>query len=228
VLTFADKGVGDNQCNVDMSKTTCPTGCTCGRHARKARKKCEPGCTCGRHATGPKPAISKAKAGRALSDQHKAALKCQPGCTYKKHGLRNTGQFKAGSAGFTGPHTDEAKAKLASYIGERASSYKHGWANTPTYWSWNAMRSRCYDSRNASYPRYGGRGIAVCERWHDFENFLADMGPRPSREYSIDRIDGDGNYEPSNCRWATRARQNANRRDPGGWEARRKRMRSGP
>jgi hypothetical protein len=117
---------------------------------------------------------------------------------------------------------DAQRAKLAAYTGERGSSYKHGWANTPTYWSWNSMRSRCRDPRNASYKAYGGRGITVCERWAgSFENFLEDMGERPSREYSIDRTDNDGNYEPGNCRWLTRAEQNARRKDPGGWIKRR-------
>ncbi len=119
-------------------------------------------------------------------------------------------------------HSEEAKRRLATYTGEQASSYKHGWANTPTYWSWTAMRSRCYDPRNASYESYGARGITVCDRWRDsFESFLEDMGERPSKDYSIDRIDPDGNYELSNCRWLTRAEQNARRRDPGGWIAKR-------
>lgn len=66
---------------------------------------------------------------------------------------------------------------------------------------------RCTDPNNLSYPRYGGRGIAVCDRWRDsFTEFFADMGRRP-RGHSIDRIDIDGNYEPSNCRWATYAAQ---------------------
>ncbi len=118
-------------------------------------------------------------------------------------------------------HSAEARAKLATYTGAKAASYKHGWANTPTYWSWNAMKSRCTDPRNASYPTYGARGITVCERWAEFENFLADTGKRPSKEYSIDRIDPRGNYEPANCRWLTRAEQNARREDPGGWITRR-------
>jgi hypothetical protein len=156
-----------------------------------------------------------------LSAEHRAALKCPEGCDCDKHTLRNAGQFAHGSAGFARPHTDETKAKLAAYTGERASSYKHGWSNTPTYVSWHAMRSRCVDVGNASFKTYGGRGIAVCERWQSFENFLADMGERPSLDHSIDRIDSDGDYEPGNVRWATRTEQNANRRDPGGWIKRR-------
>ncbi len=118
-------------------------------------------------------------------------------------------------------HTAETRAVLASYTGDKVSSFKHGWANTPTYSTWSSMHSRCQDPRNASYKYYGGRGIIVCDRWGTFENFLEDLGERPSKDYQLDRRDADGNYEPSNCRWITRAENNARRADPGGWIKRR-------
>lgn len=84
---------------------------------------------------------------------------------------------------------------------------------TPENEAWRQMKSRCFNENHASYERYGGRGITVCERWKDsFENFLADMGRRPSDEHSIERKNNNGNYEPGNCVWATRAEQQSNTR----------------
>ena len=89
----------------------------------------------------------------------------------------------------------------------------HGHARgsiSPTYSVWIGMRKRCQNKATNGYLRYGGRGISVCERWHKFENFLADMGERPPGR-TLDRINNDGNYEPGNCRWATLEEQNLNR-----------------
>lgn len=88
----------------------------------------------------------------------------------------------------------------------------HGMTGTPTYVSWAGMIQRCFDQNSTSYPRYGARGITVCERWLAFENFYADMGERPEG-YSLDRIDPNGNYQPGNVRWATDEHQNNNKRN---------------
>jgi len=88
----------------------------------------------------------------------------------------------------------------------------HGKSKTSEYKAWQDMKYRCYNPNNKDYPNYGGRGIAVCDRWlESFDNFLEDMGRKPGIKYSLDKIDNDGNYEPGNCRWATQKEQGYNK-----------------
>jgi hypothetical protein len=82
----------------------------------------------------------------------------------------------------------------------------------PEYFAWNSMRNRCHNPNNPSYHNYGGRGIGVCDEWASYDQFLADVGRRPSEKHTLDRINNDGHYEPSNVRWATRSEQSRNRR----------------
>jgi len=109
--------------------------------------------------------------------------------------------------------TSERRANLSAAMVGNQNGLRHSHARcgamTPTYNTWRAIHDRCLNPNVVNYPRYGGKGIQLCERWLIFENFLTDMGERPEGT-TIDRIDPYGNYEPGNCRWATPKEQGAN------------------
>jgi len=89
----------------------------------------------------------------------------------------------------------------------------HGLKRTTEYIIWSSMKRRCNDPGCEQYKDYGLRGIAVCPRWDSFENFLADMGKRPSKDHTLERMDNESGYAPSNCIWATREEQGNNKRN---------------
>lgn len=132
---------------------------------------------------------------------------CQ--CDCGKKSITSSTRLKRGIATSCGCHQIEVaknRKKHGATVGGKES---------PEYNSWCSMKSRCNNPKNPQYNDYGGRGITVCVRWLDsFENFISDMGPRPSLEHTLDRYpDNDGNYGPKNCRWGTKGEQSRGKRN---------------
>jgi hypothetical protein len=141
-----------------------------------------------------------AHAGKSSAKRgHLWACRCDCGTAVTVHGssLRGGNTRSCGCL-----QRDKARA-----AGDRTRT--HGMTRTTTHNIWSGMLQRCRDPNRKDYPRYGGAGVTVCDRWLSFETFLADMGERPAGR-TLDRVDGSKGYEPGNCRWATPTEQNRN------------------
>ncbi len=144
---------------------------------------------------------------KGVPPKYKASWRCICDCGGEK--ITRAENLRRGKSTHCGCDSHAIRVAQVTKHGHSAAS-NEGRAS-PTYRAWHAMRQRCGSENHRAYPDYGGRGISVCDRWSDFRNFLADMGERPEGK-TLDRINVNGNYEPSNCRWATQAEQAANKR----------------
>jgi hypothetical protein len=127
-------------------------------------------------------------------------------CTCGTLCLKSSNSLRTGTKS-CGCARKDGNKKKPNYLNELNIKYKS------EYHAWFDIKARCYNKNNGSFCYYGGRGIKVCDRWlKSFKSFLDDMGPKPSKNYSIDRIDNDGDYTPNNCKWSTSLEQMSNTR----------------
>lgn len=131
--------------------------------------------------------------------------RCQ--CDCGQVTVTSQGNLTSGATASCGCKLREAQRSAAQH-----AITTHGLSKHPLYPTWRHMMERCYNVNNPGYKNYGGRGIAVCERWHNIAQFIQDMGNRPPKT-TIERLNNDGNYEPQNCIWATQTAQVRNRRN---------------
>ena len=119
---------------------------------------------------------------------------------------------KATSRSLTTGHTKSCGCYMAEMASQRQKAKSRHRDEKPEYHIWCDIKYRCYNSKTERYKNYGGRGIKMCDEWKEsFETFFEDMGPRPSSKYCIERVDNNGNYEPSNCMWELKYKQNRNK-----------------